>query len=415
MENDAAHDLNVLVDVARRLGETFELDKLLHTIEQAGRSALDCERATVFLCDPDRGELFSKVGTGIDEIRFPTSKGIAGEAVRTRAVILVPDAYADSRFNPEIDRSTGYHTRNLLTLPLIAPDGEVVGVLQVLNKIGGDFTSNDQVLAAALGSLTGVAIKRQMLMDEAAEKQRLERELNIAREIQQRLLPETMPEVPGFELAGWNLPADATGGDMYDAFALRGGQVGLMIADATGHGIGPALIISQCRSVLRALAATDDEPARLVGCLNNLLCDDLPSDRFVTLCFGRLDPDRHRLDYVSAGHGPQIHFRPATGEFYMFRATGVPLGVMPDAPLELAEPILFDVGDIFILLTDGFSEWCNSSDEQYGCRRLEKLIAREHRRPCNELIQAIYRDVLQFCGGTPQLDDLTIVVAKRIV
>src|SRR5690606_38160801 len=133
-----------------------------------GRSALGCERATVFLYDAGRDELYSKVATGTDEIRFSARLGIAGEAVQTRDVILVPDAYADPRFNRDIDRKTGYRTRNLLTLPMIAPDGQVIGVLQVLNKIRGEFEENDVRLASALGALTGVAIKRQMLLDESA-------------------------------------------------------------------------------------------------------------------------------------------------------------------------------------------------------------------------------------------------------
>ncbi|MBI4580625.1 MAG: SpoIIE family protein phosphatase, partial [Planctomycetes bacterium] len=290
---DARHDLNVLVDVARRLGETFDLDSLLHTIEQAGRSALACERATVFLYDAGRDELHSQVATGTGEIRFSAKLGIAGDAVKTRSVILVGDAYADPRFNREIDRKTGYRTRNLLTLPLVAPDGQIVGVLQVLNKIGGDFTTNDQLLAAALGSLTGVALKRQILLDDAEAKRRLERDLNIAREIQQKLLPKQVPRTPGFDVAGWNRPADQTGGDIFDFFALPDGRLGIMIADATGHGIGPALIVSQCRSVLRAITDSTEPPAELVRRLNDLLCEDLPSDRFVTLCFGILDPAAH--------------------------------------------------------------------------------------------------------------------------
>src|SRR4051812_42510612 len=143
MQSDAEHDLGVLIEVACRLGETFELAPLLNTIEAAGRSALGCERASIFLYDAARDELCSTVATGEDEIRFPARMGIAGETARTKSIVYVPDAYTDVRFNREVDRRTGYHTRDILSLPLTAPGGELIGVMQALNKIDGDFTADD--------------------------------------------------------------------------------------------------------------------------------------------------------------------------------------------------------------------------------------------------------------------------------
>ena len=411
--SDAEHDLNVLVDVARRLGETFELDPLLQSIEQAGRSALECERATVFLFDAGTDELVSQVATGTDEIRFSVKLGIAGEAARTRSIIMVPDAYADERFNRQIDKQTGYRTRNVLTLPLITPTGELMGVLQVLNKLEGGFTEHDERIAAALGSLTGLAIKRQRLLDEAAEKQKLERDLNIAREIQQRLLPDAPPRLEGFEVAGWNKPADQTGGDCYDYYALADDRLGVMIADATGHGIGPALIVSQCRALLRGLADTEHDLATVADKVNRLLCEDLPDDRFVTTCFGVLDVRAARFTYVSAGHGPLLWYRAATGEVVSFSASCPPMGVLPEAEMLVADPIAFEPGDLFFLPTDGFTEWMRAGGEMYGEGRLCDLIRRHHDRPCAELIGIIYQDVLGFAANAPQLDDLTAVAIKR--
>ncbi|GMV98241.1 MAG: SpoIIE family protein phosphatase [Phycisphaerae bacterium] len=412
--SDAVHDLNVLIDVARQLGATFELLPLLRTIEQAGREALDCDRATVFLYDAGRDELYSKVATGTGEIRFSARLGIAGEAARTHSVILVPDAYQDPRFNPEIDRKTGYRTRNMLTVPLVAPDGEVMGVLQVLNKKSGEFHRNDEMVAAALGSLTGIAIKRQMLLDAAAEKMRLEKELDIARQIQQELLPKTAPSVPGFDIAGWNRPADSTGGDFYDYFPLGDGRWALTIADATGHGIGPAIIMAQCRALLRAVSESCDDLSRIAARVNNLLQQDLPADRFVTVFHGILDPGPCRLVYVSAGHGPLLHYRRTTGTVAKFNATTLPMGILPDADMPCAEPVVFEPGDIFVLLTDGLLEWARSDGEQYGEDRIAEIIARHHAEPAARLIEIVYQEVLRFGGGGPQMDDLTMVVVKRV-
>jgi len=413
-KNDPVSDhLNLLVEVAQQMGKTFELVPLLKVIEQAGRKALGCDRATIFLYDQSTDELYSKVATGTGEIRFSAKLGIAGEAARTKSIILVPDAYADPRFNREIDQKTGYRTRNMLTLALIAPDGEVVGVLQVLNKIQGDFTAEDEVLAGALSSLTGVAIKRQMLLDEAAEKQRLERDLNIARDIQQALLPKENFQVGEFDIAGWNQPADQTGGDCYDFYKLDENRLAIMIADATGHGIGPALIISQCRAMFRAVMESNQNLTQIAQRVNRLLCADLPDSRFVTVCFGVLDTAAHRFDYISAGHGPLLLYRAETNKVQEFKATGLPMGIFADDFIELAEPIQFKPSDMFILLTDGFTEWSSSDNEQYGETRLIKAIRKNHELSSKELIQEIYKDVLCFVGRSPQHDDLTAVIIKR--
>jgi sigma-B regulation protein RsbU (phosphoserine phosphatase) len=414
LNEDAVHDLGVLVEVACRLGETFELDPLLKTIEQAGLSALSCERATVFLYDPECDELYSRVATGTSEIRFPAGLGIAGEAAQTRKVIHVPDAYADPRFNADIDRRTGYRTRNLLTVPLVAPDGQLMGVLQALNKRSGAFVPADEAVAAALGALTGVAIKRQMLLDAAAIKQRLERELDIARQIQQQLLPKKNPVLPGFEMAGWNRPADSTGGDCYDFFLVDDERLALVVADATGHGIGPALIMTQCRALLRAVSQSSYDLSQIARRVNNLLCSDLPSDRFVTVFHGLLDAREGCVKYVSAGHGPMLHFKAATGEIRQFGATGLPMGIVMDADMPCGEPIMLAPGDLFVVLTDGFIEWPRSDGELYGEARMEALLRRHcHERP-ERLIEILHQDVKAFSEGTPQGDDLTVVVVKRV-
>jgi signal transduction protein with GAF and PtsI domain len=193
---------------ARRLGATAELDPLLETIAAAATAVLDCERASVFLLDRAAGELSSRVATGIadspvKEIRFPIGVGIAGEVARTGTVVNLPDAYADPRFNPEFDRRSGFHTRSMLAVPLADHDGTTVGVLQVLNKRGGSFGPRDEQLAGFLGGQAGVAVQRQLLLAHYAEKQRIERDLAIARDIQQRLLPKDAPVVPGFDIATW--------------------------------------------------------------------------------------------------------------------------------------------------------------------------------------------------------------------
>jgi sigma-B regulation protein RsbU (phosphoserine phosphatase) len=405
--------LDVLFDVTRELGSTFDLTTLLRRVEAAARRALDCERASLFLYDDTRDELYARVATGVDELRFSAKSGIAGQAVQTRSAIVVQDAYADPRFNREIDRKTGYLTRNMLTFPLIGHDHSVVGVLQVLNKQRGGFTGADENLADALSQLAGVAVQRQILLEEYHAKCKLEHDLDIARDIQQRLLPEKTPDFPGYDVAGWNKPADQTGGDCYDFFALPGDRGMLLVADATGHGIGPALIVSQFRATLRGVASHCTDLAEIVSCVDRLLADDLPEDRFVTAVVGVLEPAAHVLHFLSAGQGPLLHLDAASGTVRQLPANGIPMGIMPGERFEDVEPIHFKPGDVFAALTDGFFEWARPDGEQFGTERVAQILRTTSSKTCGQLIKLLHAAVVDFAQGTTQADDLTAVLVKR--
>ena len=192
--------------VARQLGASADLKQILSVIIDAMRELLNAERATVFEFDAEANELFTTVAHGIAEnveegtegqaeIRFSASTGLAGESVRTRTIINIPDAHADVRFNTEIDRKTGFRTRSLLTIPLIGHDRELIGVAQVLNRRGGPFTTDDEEIASALASQAAVALKRGRLIEDRIVRQKLESDLELARTIQQSGSPRQAPPV----------------------------------------------------------------------------------------------------------------------------------------------------------------------------------------------------------------------------
>jgi phosphoserine phosphatase len=405
--------LKLLLEVSRRMAVTIELQPLLENIAEAGREVLECERATVFLLDRDRDELYSKVATGVEEIRFPADKGISGQVAVTGEISNVPDAYADPRFNPEIDKATGFHTRNILTIPLNGLDGRRIGVLQLLNKHGGSFTGDDEELAATLGAQAGVALQRQMLLDEYAAKLRIERDLDIARDIQQQLLPRENPRLPGYQVAGWNKPADQTGGDCYDFLQARGNRFGILLADATGHGITAAMCISQFRSLVKATARLSDDLPRIATHVNDLLAEDLPSDRFVTAFLGVLDLDTNELTYVAAGQGPLLHHHRLGGGTDVLAAGDMPFGILDGHLYEVSNTIALDPGDVFCLLTDGFYEWARPDGEQFGEQRVVELLESNADLPPEQLIRHIYQSVQTFAAGRPQDDDLTAILIKR--
>jgi len=406
-------DLSRLLEVSRQLGASVELQPLLESIERAALEVVGCERASVFLYDKVEHELYSKLATGVHGIRFPADRGLAGQVAQQRIIVNVPDAYADERFNPDVDRATGFRTRSILTLPMTGYDGALMGVLQLLNKTTGAFTANDEELSQTLGALAGVALQRQLLLEAYAEKQKLEHDLNLAREIQQGALPDASPHVEGFDIAGWNLPADQTGGDAYDFIETAPGRVGVMIGDATGHGIGPALVVVECRALIRALVSTTSDLRQILGTSNSLLKADLDDNRFVTMCLAFVDAATSTLTYASAGHGPILHYRAADGTFSELPISGPPLGILDGIPYEPGPVLTMAPGDLFILMTDGFFEYATLDDDQFGIERVQAVL-HEHRDDSSAaMIQQLYEAVHTFAEGAPQLDDLTIVIVKK--
>lgn len=411
-------DLERLLDVARRLGVTVDLDAMLATIVAAATALLDCERATVFLYDAAAHELSSRIATGIEgspvtEIRFPAGRGIAGDVVTSGRLENLADAYADPRFNPEFDRASGFRTRSMLAVRLVDADDAPVGVLQLLNKRTGAFDGRDEEIAGFLGSQAGVAIQRQRLLDHFAEKRRIERDLDIARSIQQGLLPGVDPQLPGFDVAGWSRSADQTGGDFYDFLPLDDGRLAFAIADATGHGIGPALVSVEARALFRAVSGGPAGLEAAVATMHRMLCLDLPENRFVTAFCGILDPRTATVDYLSAGQGPILLYEAATGAIRDLPVQGLPLGFVPEATYEHAARVSLAAGDVLVLLTDGFYEWADDRGESFGEDRVRDVVRRLHSASATGIIAGMHQAVGDFAGGTRQADDLTAVIVRR--
>jgi serine phosphatase RsbU (regulator of sigma subunit) len=285
----------------------------------------------------------------------------------------------------------------------------------------GSFLSTVALLV--LGGLAAGTVARQIRQhviaalrdaENRAKIAQLEHDLDVARRIQQGLFPTTAPSLDGFEIAGWNQPADETGGDYYDWQPLADGRLAVTVADATGHGIAPALIMSACRAYSRAGFATDPDLQRLIDRLNRLLHQDLPEDKFVTLVTALLKPGDGAVQLISAGHGPLIFYSAAEEKFYCFDAQGPPLGLLAGIPYDGAHSIEFQDGDILALVTDGFIEWANAEDEDFGLRRLEDVIRAHRAKPPGAIISEMRDAVTAFAAGVRQQDDLTAVVIKRV-
>lgn len=243
--------------------------------------------------------------------------------------------------------------------------------------------------------------------------ERVGHDLEVARSIQRGLMPARAPELDDFEVAGWNQPADETGGDYFDWQALPGGRVAISLADATGHGIGPALISASCRAYARASFLAGGGPDGLLDRLNRLLADDLEPNLFVTFAVVFLDADSARVQVLSAGHGPILWYSRAADRFERLEAQGIPLGMIAGVGYENGTEGRLAPGDLLALVTDGVHEWENPEGEEFGVARLEAVLRESRDLPAEEVLAALRAAVAAFCKGTRQKDDLTAVIIKR--
>jgi serine phosphatase RsbU (regulator of sigma subunit) len=267
---------------------------------------------------------------------------------------------------------------------------------------------------AVAAQIRGHVIAALQDVEHRAKIAELEHDLGIARSIQQGLLPDAAPSLPGFEISGWNQPADETGGDYYDWQRLPDGRVAVTVADVTGHGIGPALIMSACRAYSRAALADEPDLGRLLNRLNPLLHGDLPPGRFVTFAVALLDPSGGRAQLASAGHGPLLFYSANRDSFDCFEAQGPPLGLLPAVSYGAPEILRFEPGDMLVLVTDGFIEFANAAGEEFGAGRVCEVARANRDRAPAEMIAELRSAVAAFAAGSSQMDDLTAVVVKRV-
>lgn len=402
-----------ILEVSRALSMPLTLKAVLEQVVDTALEVLNAQRGSVFLFNEEQQELRTQVATGVAQISVPLRVGIVGECASSRNIINVPDCYQDDRFNPEIDKLSGFTTQSLLAIPLIGIHDNLVGVLELMNKRGCAFDESDEKLGSLLVAQCAVALQRAQLFEDHLVREQQDRDISIAREIQRDVLPEKMPEFDEYEIVGWSQSADQTGGDIYDAFAINETHGFFLLADATGHGIGPALSVTQVRSMFRIATTIGSDLSTQLTTINAQLNQDLASNRFVIAFFGILDSQTHSLNYFSAGQAPLLLYSAKSQSWSARAATTIPLGITTGISTPEAETISFDPGDIFAILSDGFFEFANPHDELFGKERVQTVIQRHQKLPLDELLKRLRQSIDDFANGAPQADDMTVILIRR--
>jgi sigma-B regulation protein RsbU (phosphoserine phosphatase) len=298
----------------------------------------------------------------------------------------------------------------------IGVPGRRLGVLAVADKESRDgrvldFTPGDARLLSLFANQAAAAIETTRLHRAAIEKERIERELELAAAIQRQLLPRELPRIAGVELAGSTLPTRQVGGDYFDWFPLSRGRLGFVVADVSGKGIPAALLVSTVHAAIHLQIEASETIVELVSRIDRHLQRFSAAHKFLTLFFGLLEPDRNRLRYVSAGHNPALLAR-GNGAIEHLAATGVPVGLVPHGSWR-EESASLERGDLLCVYTDGFTEATNADEEEFGLERMERGLVSRLSQSAREISDALYGEVAAFAAGVPQYDDQTLLIVRR--
>ena len=404
--------LSFLVEASKALSSTLDLSELLSRILEVAKTHTEAERGTLFLVDETTNEIWSLIAHGLEkqEIRLPLGKGIAGHVAKTGEVVLIPDAYADPRFNPEVDKRTGYLTRTILCVPIRNKAGKIIAALQLLNKHHTPFTEDDADFLLTLSGHMALALENAQLHQQLLDKERMEKELALARGIQRSLLPETAPSVEGFDIALLNEPCYAVGGDYYDFLALGPQTLLTVIADVEGKGVSSALVMSTLQATLRALVLHLHSLDEIAESLNRMILTDTRSQKYLSIFIGLVDIRRKGLHYINCGHVPPVIIRHNQAPMSLTEG-GMVIGLFENASYERGHTKL-QQGDVMVMCTDGITESMNTVQDEFGIERLVQSVQNVADKSAAEIVSAVNADVVRFSRHGTHVDDKVMIVVK---
>jgi len=302
--------------------------------------------------------------------------------------------------------------RSVLAVPL-GVGQKVFGIIYADSPLAeGRFTEDHLKVLTTLASVAAIRVENARLAEEQLERERLERELQVASEIQQRFQPASAPQVTGYELQGISFPCYEIGGDYYDFIQRTNGNLVVALGDVSGKGTAAALLMSSLHAAVHAQVESHDAPVKTIMAINRYLVESIPANRFVTLFYAELNPKDGSLAFLNAGHNPPLIVH-AGGTMEQLASGGLPLGIMADADFREGQTKLY-AGDVLVIYSDGVSESLNPNGEEFGPTRLYECVARNLDASAAGIRDRIESALTKFSQGTPAADDITLVICKRL-
>ncbi len=419
--NAQSDRLALLYHLSQTFNSSLDLEEVLNRVMDEVVAATHAERGFVMLRDEIEGKLVFKAARGLDQTtiedpQFQISRSVVDRVAADGQPILTSDAQNDARFN--IRQSVVFlGLRSILCVPLKLKE-KALGVIYVDNRLqAGIFTQADLDLLNAIASSAAIAIENARLYQVAVEKGRMERELQMARKVQASLLPQEIPVHPGWEFASRWQPAREVGGDYYDFIPVKGGLMGVLIADVTDKGMPAALFMASTRSIMRATMPRAASPAEGITHANRLICAESDDGLFVTLFYIVVNPVTGEAIYVNAGHNPPILYQKGKdtnpGQLARLSFTGVQLGMETNSTYK-QHSFYMNPGDFLLLYTDGVTDAENPEGQDFGMQRLQDIVLRAGSKNAENILEDLQREIETFTGPTAPIDDFTLVVVKRM-
>ncbi len=409
----------LLLKLSQEIGRSLDLQEVLAYLLEAVRTAVQFDAAGVFVLNrivplgQDTGGLLiaGMAAVGFDDLprdddpMLRQGKGIIGHVIATGQTVIAPDVRLDPYY---VEGKAS--TRSEIAVPIVS-GGAVIGALNLESDTLDAFSDADVEYLEFFAVAAAISIEKAVVHREMLEKERIEQQLRIARQVQAALLPAADPAVPGYDIAGTNVPTWEIGGDYYDYLPQPDGRLGVVIADVSGKGVPAALIMATFRAALRAQRVRDVALDGIADRLNRILLDSMDTARFVTAFYGLLDPASGELGFSNCGHNPPILLRGA-GPRETLPSGGPALGMWREACFATGS-VALRPGDILVLYTDGVIEAMNGSGEMFGVDRLERVIASRRHDAARDLVEAVVDATRAFAGRSTYEDDFTLVVVKR--
>jgi sigma-B regulation protein RsbU (phosphoserine phosphatase) len=407
--------LKALIEITQSLGRAVALDDVLpQVLDSLFRIFVQADRGFIGLLDKPTGKLiprWTKMRRANSDETIRVSRTISSHVMETKEAILSADAASDSRF--EMSQSIAdFRIRSMMCAPLIDSDGTAMGILQIDTMDQRQrFTESDLELLVSTASQASIAIDNAQLHDEALKQRTMERDLELAREVQRAFLPEGPPQLAGYEFYSYYQAANEIGGDYFDYIPLSDGRLAIIVADVVGHGVAAAMLMAKLSAEARFCLASEATPAAAVNKLNNKM-SRLQLDRFVTFVMSVLDPKTHEVTVVNAGHMPPMLRRtdgaleePSTEE------AGLPLGILEDFEY-VAVTFSLKLNDSLTMYTDGIDEAMDRDGNQFTIERMREIVKASDGLPQN-IGNLVLTDVRKHLNGKPQDDDMCLVSVRR--
>ncbi len=409
-------EMSALHDVSRAIESSENLDTLLKYILKKAKKLMKVESASLMLALEETNELEFKVvlgpkSEGVKPFRLPIGQGISGWVALHGEPILIPDVYADPRFDPSFDKRSGYRTRSMLCVPLIY-ESKVTGVMTVLNRLDMEpFGESDKTLLMTFAAQAALAIENTKLLMAALEKERLDQELRMASEIQNLLLPGEIPLRDQLDIDATYIPCKEMSGDFYDIIVLDENRTVFVVADVSGKGIPGAMVVSNMQASLKAYLKYSSNLIELVTHLNEAIMLNTTSDRYITFFIGLYDKRDDTFQYINAGHNPPLLIG-GNNNLKELNVGGIFIGSLPwEYEMDMVK---LEKGDLLTLYTDGLVEAMNEREEEFEKERLTQVLRNNKNKPSTDILNSIIVSVKEFAGATDFEDDFTVMVIKRI-